>query len=279
MVKFERYEARPELRNYIHSYWHIQAGDQPEVMDLIPDGYPEIAIALQKGVSLKVGEGPRLFFPKAGLIGQLSERILGFLNPGDCIIYIKMYPWTPSLLFEAPSWELNDAITDLEVLTACPSFRQLVRDLHSVRRMSIATLLLDQFFLKKIRDLSQDNSFLHFAVRQIFQTNGTLGIKSLTSNIHASRRYVEKIFKNSIGLSPKYYARLIRVKKASLLLLDDNFSGNFSDVVTELKYYDASHFLKDFKGVTKRTPTEFLQKNGNLTFDQVDIYLNQWDYS
>lgn len=279
MIKFQRYEVAPGLRNYIQSYWYIQAGDQPEVLDLVPDGYPEISIALQTGNRLKVGEKAPLSYPGAGVIGQLSERTFLTLNPGDLIINIKLYPWTPKLLFKVPCWELNDAITDLEAITSVPSFRQVLRDLQSIRNIPVAIILLDQFFLKKVANLSADNSFLHFAVQQIFQSKGTLKIQSLTTKIQASRRYVEKIFKNRVGLSPKHYARLIRVKKASLLLLDDGFNGNVKEVANKLKYYDQSHFLKDFKDITRRSPTEFLQQEGNLTLDQLNVYLNQWDYS
>jgi|GEM_PF-4611064 len=50
------------------------------------------------------------------------------------------------------------------------------------------------FFLKKLAVSPVGQHFLPFAVQQIYAANGTVGIDCLTTQIHASRRYVEKLF-------------------------------------------------------------------------------------
>ena len=90
--------------------------------------------------------------------------------------------------------------------------------------------LLDAFFLKKLAEQKDQNSFLQFAVRQIYNSNGTISIDSLTKHVHASRRYVEKVFKERIGMSPKEYAQIIRVKKTSMYLLDPRFNFNIREI-------------------------------------------------
>ena len=278
MVQFRRLNTTPALREYVHGYWDIQAGHQPEVLDLVPDGHPEIAIMLKSNIQLNVGEHTQ-FFPKIGLLGQLSERCFLLLNPGDRVIYVKLYPWTPFLLFRTPCSDLLNRVTDIEALTSERQFRQLVRDITNTDDILEISALLDAFFVKKLDALQQKNPFIAFAVRQIYCSSGTLGVEQLTSNIHASRRYVEKLFKTQIGMTPKQYARLIRVKKASLMLLNENIWESIGDVATELNYYDQSHFLKDFKAVARRTPSSFLRQQGNLSLDGVEAYLDQWDYS
>ena len=124
-----------------------------------------------------------------------------------------------------------------------------------------------------------DHPFLQFAVSQIFATNGTTSVDSLRNNISASRRYVEKLFKKNIGLTPKQFARLIRVKKASIFLQQKDFNGFLYSVSESLNYYDQSHFLKDFKMVVGSTPTQFLSKQSSLKIEGIESYLAQWDYS
>jgi AraC-like DNA-binding protein len=112
-----------------------------------------------------------------------------------------------------------------------------------------------------------------------FCSNGTISIDSLTKHVHASRRYVEKVFKERIGMSPKEYAQIIRVKKTSMYLLDPRFNFNIREIADRLEYYDQSHLLKDFKAVMGQSPTAFLQRQTIFSEPDLMSYLDQWDYS
>jgi AraC-like DNA-binding protein len=277
-MNFKRILPHPALRKYIRGYWHIETGPVAEHLSLVPDGYPELFFSLGSQVEAGlVGQKPAAL-PKAGFMGQLTGLFMVHNAPGSQVLYVKMYPWTPNLLFRTPLWQLNDQFPELEALTHDPSFRRLALDVQACGSLADASVLLDAFLLKKLLNLTDENPFLRHAVHQIFDRSGAMNVDCLTGHIHASRRYVEKLFKNAIGISPKRYARLIRVKKASICMLDKNFSGNIGHIASGLDYYDQSHFLKDFKSVTGQSPTAFLRSQG-LPFDRVEDYLGQWDYS
>ena len=280
MLKFKRLKPALPLRSFIQGYWQIESGNQQELLDLIPDGHPEIVIMLKNKILMQsAGKEQVKVQPDAGVIGQLTGRFMTLLPPNTRTLYVKLYPWTPFLFFRTPMCNLNDGITELDALTNDPPFRQLVRDLRSAGTMENQAALLDAFFLKKLAFQKLKSPFLCYAIQQIFQTNGTASIESLTKNIHASRRYVEKIFKKEVGMPPKQYARLIRVKKATIILANENFTGNISRVAAHLNYYDQSHFVKDFKTITDQTPSQFLREQPYFPLDKVGEYLGQWDYS
>ena len=280
MLKFTRVEPAPELRQFIQGYWQIETGAQTEVLDLVPDGHPELVFLLSstRVATLSIYE-KSMEVPNAGVIGQLTNRFISVLSPHSKLMFIKLYPWTPFLLFQTPIFQLNNKITELEALTSDPAFRRLVDMVGTVENIQVAKNKLDRFFANKLNKNICDQPFLQFAVKQIFATSGTSSIESLRSHISASRRYVEKLFKKNIGLPPKQFARLIRVKKASLFFQQKDFSGRVSKVAEALNYYDQSHFLKDFKTVVGRTPTQFLSQQSDFRIDGLDCYLEQWDYS
>lgn len=281
MLNFRRYEPIRELKEYVHGYWHIKSGPEPELLDFVPDGHPELYFILKGGMQYQCSNGEMKSCPPFGVIGQLSSQFFTLTEPNTEAFYAKLYPWSPFPFFSVPFWEMNDQMAELDLTgkSATMEMQALGRDVISSENVFKAIHLLDQFLLRKAANLKSENPFVNFAVRKIYQTNGTISMEELTRHIHASRRYVEKVFKKHIGMSPKRYARLIRVKKASLLLLEDNFTGNISQVAASLDYYDQSHFLKDFKAVVCRTPSEFLRQKGNLSFDELESYLRQWDYS
>ena len=88
MVSFQRFNPANCLQQFIHSYWIVQANKAGETLDLIPDGYPELAIPFQGGNTLKVGRYPIEGFSGASLIGQLTERTRISLNKWDRIVSI-----------------------------------------------------------------------------------------------------------------------------------------------------------------------------------------------
>ncbi|MBP8239813.1 MAG: helix-turn-helix transcriptional regulator [Saprospiraceae bacterium] len=279
MLTFTQKKSNPALRHYIHSYWLIEAGDKPEILALVPDGYPEIFFTLQGSVQIFSGGKNWQQYSAAGVIGQVTNRFSFGMAAFSKVLFVKLYPWTPAALFRLPTWHLNNEAQEIAVLTNDPAFRLLTDQVYSTENIDRSVALLEAFFLKKLASAAHESPFLQHAVRQIYASNGAVCIDTLTQKIHASRRYVEILFKEKIGLTPKQYARLIRVKKATIMMLNPDFSGQLSSIASSLNYYDQSHFLKDFKAVVQQTPTGFLQQQLNFQLADVESYLGQWDYS
>ncbi len=174
----------------------------------------------------------------------------------------------------------NNLALELEALTSCRELRALTDRIGSETAFEKMGLLLDDFFLKRMLSKPElaGSPFLRISVQKIFDSQGTLSLDRLFEKPHASRRYLEKQFKKHIGLSPKLYARVVRVKKASMCLLDPSYQGNLASIAASLQYFDQSHFLKDFKAIVGKSPTAFLA-DSDFPLDNVEAYLGQWDYS
>ncbi len=282
MLKFEQKKPHPRLRNYIRSYWLMEGDGSEEHLDLlVPDGYPELFFILKESLKMERFSGGKQWSPfvEGGLIGQATAQFTFQPTPYSKMLFVKLYPWTPNQLFGIPSWKLNDLAIDLGAATKDLSFRRLNEQVCNSENLSDIAALLDAFFLKKLSEAPPSNSFLTFAVRQIYASDGTLSIDGLTKHVHATRRYVEKVFKEKIGMSPKQYAQIIRVKKTSMYLLDPRFQYNIREIAHRLDYYDQSHLLKDFKAVMGQSPSVYLQREVGFSKSDLMSYLDQWDYS
>lgn len=281
-MKFIQRKPHPALREYIQGYWLIQSTGLTEPLDmLVPDGYPEMFFVLQESLEMPHFSGNKRWNVQSegGLIGQVTSSFSFQTAPFSNLLFVKLYPWTPYWLFGVPSWQINDQAIDLGAITNDPSFRQLGEELRSGKSLNEMVALLDAFFLKKRMGINTGSSFLQFAVQQIYASEGTVNIDSLRRHVHASRRYVEKVFKDRIGLSPKRFAQLIRVKKASMYLLDPRFNASIRDVAHRLEYFDQSHLLKDFKAIMGQSPSTYLRKQIHFSKSDLLSYLDQWDYS
>jgi len=281
-LKFEQKKPHPALRNLIRSYWMMENTGKAESLDLlVPDGYPELFFILNESLKMQQFSGEKQWAPhkEAGLIGQATAQFAFQPMPFSKMLFVKLYPWTPKLLFGIPAWQLNNQALDLGAITSDSAFRELGEKLSTAPHLTDIAALLDAFFLKKLIEINGHNSFVEFAVRQIFSSDGAISVDRLTNQVHASRRYVEKVFKDKIGISPKQYAQIIRVKKASMYLLDPRFNFNIREISNRLEYYDQSHLLKDFKAIMGQTPSAYLQKQVVFSTPDLLSYLDQWDYS
>ncbi|MEM6724005.1 MAG: helix-turn-helix transcriptional regulator, partial [Bacteroidota bacterium] len=264
--------------NY-EGYWQLKNDQQIRYLDLVPDGYFELVLVLDGQVLFRP---PRQEYyqkmPPAGIIGQSLQVFPLVLGPGANLLCIKWYPWAPKCFLHHPVHSFTNQALDLESVVPSNRFRQLIRDLRSSRDFEAQTGLMDRFFEQHPMHLNQHTPFLEYAVQQLFARSGAIRVESLGDSVSASNRYIQKVFKDQVGLSPKQFARVIRVKKASVLIQENRFKGQFSQVAAQLGYFDQSHFLKDFRSIVGLSPSAYstMQQMGDMA-GQHD-YLSQWDY-
>lgn len=283
MLNFSKKLPHPDLRKHIRNYWILECGPTTEYIRLcVPDGYPELFFTLSASFSMPHFSGDKDWTQQhtGGLIGQASEQFSFIMAPFSKVLFVKCYPWAPFYLFNLLATDIKDIAIDLSDILPKSEYGPLRERLHEAADLHVMAHILDAFLLAKLHNAKETvNSFLTYSVQQIFHSNGTIGMDTLTQQIRASRRYVELLYKNTVGMSPKQYAQIIRVKKASMYLLDPRYKGNIREIADRLDYYDQSHLLKDFKAVMGHSPSTFLQRQLGFSDQSLIEYLDQWDYS
>lgn len=103
-----------------------------------------------------------------------------------------------------------------------------------------------------------------YLIRTLQDLKGCGQIGELIKKLEYSHRHVEVSFRNETGLSIKKYADILRLQN-SLEYLQSN---RLDEMYEDLKYYDQSHFIRDFKKFTTFTPGVF---RGMIERDQLII--------
>jgi AraC-like DNA-binding protein len=103
----------------------------------------------------------------------------------------------------------------------------------------------------------QTNSRVDFALNSILQRQGFVNIRELAQIACLSESQFRKRFNEEVGMSPKEYSKIVRIKFVSTLL-HKHPETNLTELTYELGYFDQSHFIKDFKSVTGISPKHFL---------------------
>jgi AraC-like DNA-binding protein len=148
----------------------------------------------------------------------------------------------PTNIAAMPVWH---SLTRTFAITLCPKNYRL----HTARIL--------QFLDTIICPLQPEFVLFKEAISSLYKTQGQMRIEELASSSGLSRRHLERQFKQTIGLSPKRLARLIRFEAVrDQLLRDPLYSLN--DLPFEFGYTDQAHFIHDFKGLAAFTPGEFV---------------------
>lgn len=83
----------------------------------------------------------------------------------------------------------------------------------------------------------------------------TLSVPEICDNFNISHSYLCRIFKETVGVTVKNYITKIRVNEACRLL--ETTDSGVKEVAESVGFSDDIHFMKVFKNITQKTPTEY----------------------
>ena len=173
---------------------------------------------------------------------------------------IKFQPWAIKSLFQ---WDMSP-LTDLVI----PIQGSLLEQVYPIKLIAIG----ESPFEEKIAEIrAYLLSFLNHsinvpsgkkAVQLILNSKGEISLSSIRKKVGMSERSLERYFKAYIGLSPKFYSRVIRF--AHIFSLAQEQQLNWTDITYLKGYYDQSHFIKNFKEFTGEEPSIYGFDKKNL---------------
>ncbi len=121
-------------------------------------------------------------------------------------------------------------------------------------------------FIKVYRQLEYGETALTgkralvFTVKNyVYHADGLIKISQLSRLTGYSERYINKVFIEEMGLSPKHFCKIIQFQRG-LEFMNYGAPDKMTDAAVDLGYYDQSQFIRDFKVYAGITPYQYLKK-------------------
>ncbi len=92
-------------------------------------------------------------------------------------------------------------------------------------------------------------------VRAMQAQHGGLEVGWLAGRYGFSVRQVERLFQEHVGVSPKMFGRLARLRRA--MRLGEGGETDWADVAALAGYFDQSHMVREFQALNGATPVQF----------------------
>lgn len=112
--------------------------------------------------------------------------------------------------------------------------------------------------------------WLDASLEKIFSTNGNISQDELVKESHVTKRHYRRIFKKVIGVSPKYYCKVIQLATV-FELLNNSEDEKLHRLALDCGYYDQSHFIHNFHKLIRESPENFL----NGPYSDLKYYLGR----
>ena len=114
--------------------------------------------------------------------------------------------------------------------------------------------IADDFMIGLLPTIRRPHS-IDLVIPEILRSGGMANIDSLVKGAYLSNRQFERVFKERMGVSAKFYSRLVRFTKA-WLMKESNPHMTWTKVAYECNYFDQMHMIRDFKVFANANPKE-----------------------
>ena len=258
---FKRFTPGKELERIIECYWIVEDNDAtPRQQKIIPDGFNEIIFHLGDAYRIRLYDEWELQ-SKSLLAGQIRKHFFLENTGRSEIVGIKLKPTALTHLYGLDMHRFTDKAVDLSSVLG-GHFSETPGQLRAMNDHNDKISLLEQHFAKSLSETPYQETAADRAIDIIFAQHGMLPVSAIARVAGVGHRQLENLFKRYIGLSPKFFARIVRFNYIFTLIQQNNQS--WSGIAYEASFFDQSHFIRNFKDFTGENPSDYAFDEKNL---------------
>lgn len=187
------------------------------------------------------------------ILGPQTRPAKITLGYDHLVIKIGFQPGGLHRLLGIPMHELlgNDALDAGELLgSEIYSLNDQLKEAASYQQMIV---ILEKFLIKKLYTLKQRLP-IDKVLPLLIKNGGLLPIDRIADLSCLSTRQFERTFKDRIGLSPKFFSRLVRFSNA-WVEKESCPDSSWTEIASKCGYYDQMHLIRDFKEFAAANPS------------------------
>ena len=263
-MRYVEHAPIPALAHVVECVWTLE-GHARELAEpaqpILPDGRSEMILHFGDPFE-RLDEGSAVRQPLLIFAGQLTRRLVLQPTGRVAVLGVRFRPDGAGVFVRAP---LRDLVGQtIDVADAAPSLAQAARQVRDDAGALDRAVLLVQTRLAASAQGPVDRRVVH-AVRVIDASGGLIAIDHLARSMGTTRRHLERLFLDRVGIPPKRLARLTRFQRAVTVLEREETGPRGAATAHACGYADQAHFVRDFRELADCTPSAHLLQRAELT--------------
>jgi AraC-like DNA-binding protein len=240
--QLSRHLPAADLSFFIEHYWIVSwdlRGQEPYVQEILP--YPCVHVVFEKDQS-------RVFGVEQGKFTRLLEnkgRVLGIkFKPGGFYPFVK-----------APISQFTNASIDFCAVFGvdCAALEDTLLSQDDENEM---VKQVEIFLHERLPEQDKNVLVINEIVDYIIAHREITKVDDVVYQFNLNKRTLQRLFRQYVGVSPKWVIKRYRLHEVAERLADSEVV-DWPKMVLELGYSDQAHFIKDFKTIVGKTPTEY----------------------
>jgi AraC-like DNA-binding protein len=261
-VIYHEYRPSEQLAKYIKCYYSIECTDNDIIEDkAFASGCLEIMFTLNGSPWQAKKHETFTDTSSVGLWGQILDP-LTFRSTGRSEIFgVRFYPAAALFLLKEDISRFNDGVFDLSGVLG-KTITELHSRLRDEKSIDERIKLADAYLAIKLSEHPKALIRIDLVQRvmnEVTHRDFFDNIENVASRYGITSRYLQKIFVQYTGLTPKLFARINRFQNSLVLMGKGNVS--LTDASYECGYFDQSHFIREFKSFTGLSPSAFMPES------------------
>jgi AraC-like DNA-binding protein len=228
------------LRTYVESLWISRwdfRGQPSHVVQMLAD--PGLTVAFESQSSRVVGLYTGLW--------QRELRDRGLIRAA------KLKPGAGQAFFNLSMWQLKNVTHSMGALFSNMPKRLESRVLKPSDDVEGLTVVSDWLHQNLRASIDANVALAMQLVDLVAKHREIVSVEVLSRKAGVTPRPLQRLFREFVGVSPKWMIRRFRLQEAALRI--ERRDGSLTTIAAELGYADQAHLSRDFRAATGRTPT------------------------
>jgi AraC-like DNA-binding protein len=240
--RHSRLAPSQDLGFFVAHYWIVAwdlRSQAPHLAETLP--HPSVHLVLEKDNSK--------------IVGVMTGKFSRLLEDQGLVFGIKFRPGAFYPFVKSPVSKYTDRLVSL----------QEVFDVDS-KALEAAILPLDEegkmveraedFLRERLPEPDEKVALINRIVEEVIADREIVKVDGLVNRFRINKRNLERLFNRYVGVSPKWVIKRYRLHEAVEQMAEGKVV-EWPKLALDLGYFDQAHFIKDFKAIVGKSPTEY----------------------
>jgi len=212
---------------------------------------PEIQLVVRFGSSARGGLDVHAF----GARERVHRKLI---RGGQRAVTARLQIGAPAALLGVPAAAMAGHIVALEDLWGNAASQRLYARLAAARTTAEAAAILERAIAERLAAAGADRARPELA-RAAAARLASASVHSVAVELGVSERHLRRVFRETVGVSPKAFAKLTRFQRA-LRAARAGAPANWASIAAAVGYYDQAHLIAEFRAIAGVTPRALLSE-------------------
>jgi AraC-like DNA-binding protein len=245
------------LGRYVKRFWAMErpggaggADHDADVERVLPDGCVELIVHYGDPFLVKSDKGRWSENPRALVAGQMRRRLDLRASGAIGMVGVRFWPFAAREALGAPMSTLTDGFVAIEDVVGSWGRELGDRVLEAETPRERVALLAEALSSRFVAG-ANGVTLCEFAVGEILESRGGTRVEALARKLGTSRRTLERVFLDRVGLGVKELARIVRFQMAFQMLREAKPGAM---VAVDCGFTDQAHLWREFREIAGASP-------------------------